>query len=146
MSSQEQLVATEALLKRRWEELGYKNLTYSEQKYIALWWLCGDVMNGGFHQYFFNSSGNLALEALAGLSEIGADQTELILRRALACFGAEGYIADQRKRQLRLTAMADSLFDELDQQFFDYPEDIDSLALAFLAREYVRMGLLTDRR
>lgn len=95
MAPQNRSQAAEALLNERWTSQGYERLTPAEQKFIALWWLNGDVMNGGFDQYFFNSSGDMALDALEGLRDIGAAEPERILREALAVFGRDGYPLDR---------------------------------------------------
>ncbi len=41
-----------------------------------------EVNNGGFHQYFINSSGDYSHETIQSLKSIGATTTALILQRA----------------------------------------------------------------
>jgi hypothetical protein len=53
-----------------WKNWGSISLQPREQEAIALYWLFGDVMNGGFHQYFFNSSGDMAPLAVQGKRRI----------------------------------------------------------------------------
>ena len=46
-----------------------------------------EVNNGGFHQFFLNSSGAYVPETIDALSAIGADRTKVLLQRAVqACF------------------------------------------------------------
>jgi hypothetical protein len=61
------------------------------------------VMNGGIDQYFWNSSGNLAVECMEALKDIGAhDSLSLIHRACQAAFGGlPSRDQEQRRRQLR---------------------------------------------
>jgi HEAT repeat protein len=54
--------------------------------YLAVTILKGEVENGGFEQYFANSSGDDWREALAGLKEIGAKKTVALLKEVIAMF------------------------------------------------------------
>ncbi|HEY7233595.1 MAG TPA: DUF4375 domain-containing protein, partial [Gemmatimonadaceae bacterium] len=45
-----------------------------------------EVNAGGFHQYFFNSSGQYAGDALAGYELLGAEEYAAIMRSAIATF------------------------------------------------------------
>jgi hypothetical protein len=44
-----------------------KRITEMERRLLAVYWLEGEVCNGGFHQYFFNSASDDSDAALAGL-------------------------------------------------------------------------------
>lgn len=48
-----------------------------------------EVLGGGFNQYFWNSNGALADEALAGLRRIGASKHAAILEEAIQLWRAE---------------------------------------------------------
>jgi hypothetical protein len=52
----------------------------------ATHWVETEVNNGGFNQYFFNSTGRLADIALVGFSELGAAEHERLMREALAVY------------------------------------------------------------
>jgi hypothetical protein len=61
---------------------GFASLSRAERQYFAVGLLEGEVYNGGFHQYFFNSSGDSYLYAIEGLEAIGALQALQLLRKA----------------------------------------------------------------
>jgi hypothetical protein len=61
---------------------GYEGLTESEKLYFSVGLLEGEVYNGGFHQYFFNSSASYFDDAIRGLDEIGAVESLTLLRTA----------------------------------------------------------------
>ena len=48
------------------------------------WWVEAEVINGGFNQYFWNSAGQLAIEAHDGFVMLGADRYAAIMRDAIA--------------------------------------------------------------
>jgi hypothetical protein len=50
------------------------------------WLVDAEVNAGGFHQFFFNSSGQYAGDALAGYELLGAEDYAAIMRSAIATF------------------------------------------------------------
>jgi hypothetical protein len=61
---------------------GFESLSEVERQYFAVGLLDGEVYNGGFHQYFYNSSGDTYPEAIEGLETMGALQALELLRKA----------------------------------------------------------------
>ena len=64
---------------------------------FAVWWCDAEVCNGGFHQFFANSTGVLAPEAAQGFRAIGLDQCAECVESAIARFG-DPYPRDQALR------------------------------------------------
>jgi hypothetical protein len=52
-------------------------------------WLCAEVYNGGFHQYFHNGTGLHAPEAVVGFRKLGLEDIAEIVERAMSVFGPE---------------------------------------------------------
>jgi hypothetical protein len=71
---------------------------------LATHWLCSEVHNGGFDQFFSNSTGVLAPEALEGFRTLGLDDAVLAVTRAMSVFG-DPYPRDQDEREAVLDAM-----------------------------------------
>jgi hypothetical protein len=95
------------------------------------------VNNGGFTQYYFNSTGDLAQFAPTALDTIGATETAKVVRRANALFGPSGPPSDRSLRQDQLEALVqthEEFFEELDQAFYAYPDDISALLIAYLTK------------
>jgi len=61
---------------------GWKQFSTPERLYYAVSILDGEVYNGGMHQFFSNSSGELYGEALAGLNTLGAANSARLLSDA----------------------------------------------------------------
>ena len=92
--------------------------------------------NGGFHQFFFNSSGEIVPETLNALSEIGAPLTRALLERAVGVAFPTGYPVNPEVVAAALAEyddIAESIA-PLDSQFFEYAESLSELVNAYLAR------------
>lgn len=104
---------------------------------VTIWGLEADVNNGGFDQYYFNSSGDQAFYAPEALETIGAHKMASILSSANNVFGPEGPSRDGRARQAQLFRVAPnndmpSPWEQLDRAFYAYPDDIATLLTAHL--------------
>lgn len=76
---------------------------------IALWAIAnadGQICNGGFSQFFYNSYGELAHEALGGFELLGLTEFADILREAYAVFPGQRVPRDRDERVALLEAMA----------------------------------------
>jgi hypothetical protein len=76
-----------------------------------------EVCNGGFDQFFSNSTGVLAPEAVEGFKAIGQDFVAEILQEACSLFG-EPFPRERSLRQSKLEAIDSELLDTLDQRFY----------------------------
>jgi hypothetical protein len=76
-----------------------------------------EVCNGGFHQFFWNSTGVIAPEAVDGFQEIGQRQIASLVLKAMKLFG-DDYPRDRAERQTRLTDVSKISLDSLDQMFY----------------------------
>lgn len=80
-----------------------------------------EVCNGGFQQFFGNSTGVLAPEAVEGFREIGQSQIAALIERAMSLIGTP-YPRDREERQARLTQISRSSLDALDEMFYSLIE------------------------
>jgi hypothetical protein len=107
-----------------------------ELQYWAVGLVSGEVYNGGFHQYFYNSSGATYNAALDGLKAMGAFASLLLLQRAKQMIF--GFVDVPEESYARRTVLAaaesDSLWqrlEELDQQFWADPDNLADRSAAF---------------
>ena len=54
---------------------------------LAVHWTMSEVVNGGLEQYFSNSTGILAPEAVLGFQRIGKSELAAALQKAMALLG-----------------------------------------------------------
>jgi Domain of unknown function (DUF4375) len=106
-------------------------------------WFQGEVINGGFSQFFSNTSGDRAHDSLAALRRIGAPLCVALLEKALTLFPGGIAPVDQQQRCELVFAFEErepQLLDELNRQFYErvdalgsFPEeDLTALQLAFM--------------
>ncbi|MEQ1646511.1 MAG: DMP19 family protein, partial [Pyrinomonadaceae bacterium] len=94
-----------------------------------------EINNGGFDQYFLNSSGSFAHETVESLKSIGANRTAEILNEAIKQFpgGIVPRLTEERNEMvLELWPDGNSSWEELDTAFFAYEDDLNTLNLAFV--------------
>jgi hypothetical protein len=121
---------------RFWKQ-AFETLSPPEKVFRAIWELETEVNNGGFDQYFFGPGGDSAKHAISALEEVGAPRMAGIVQRALRVFGPDGPAPDRAERQRQLDALdvdqVDAL-DDLDAEFYLYPENLTELLFDFVGR------------
>ena len=93
-----------------------------------------EVNNGGFHQFFSNSTGYFVPETIIALKQIGADSTAAILERAIMIAYPNGFPMDRNQHEEALR-FDDAVLDELDQvdsAFYRYEDNLTSLVNDYL--------------
>ncbi|MCB0018284.1 MAG: DMP19 family protein [Anaerolineales bacterium] len=114
---------------------GDATLAPLERLIYQVWVLESEVNNGGFDQYFFNSSGDLALDTLVDLTAIGAEEAHGLLREAVALM-FEGAPARQRERRWEQMEAVDETkraeLEGLDTRFFALQEPIYQLVVDYV--------------
>jgi hypothetical protein len=86
---------------------------------FAAQWCDAEVGNGGFAQFFGNSTGVLAPEAADAFGRIGLHDIADVVLQAMSLFGVP-YPRDEQDRAAKLSELCktDDPFRELDQRFY----------------------------
>ncbi len=110
-------------------------LTPEEQVFYACYSLEGEVNNGGFSQYLYNSSGDDAYRVAECMEAIGAKKTAEICRTAMAVFGRP-IPQDRMEREdfldEFLTDELEETLSECDSRFYRYEENLEQLTYAYI--------------
>ena len=101
------------------EKVGLNNVTKKEQVMYVLYLLVVEVWNGGFEQYYSNSSGEYALEAYELLLEVGSKNSARILKKANDLFPGGKPDKDRTIRNEQLEKISSSELEKLDKEFVD---------------------------
>ena len=96
-----------------------------------------EVNNGGFSQFFYNSSGNFSNELVGAFTSIGANTTAAICQRAIDAFGRDIPV-DRYERQEILDELEsdelDEALGECDEEFFAYEDNLNELNYNFVMK------------
>lgn len=128
------LAASDAVI-GKYLESGLRFMSEPEKTVCVVWLMDTEIKNGGFDQYFFNSSGDTSVEAVGALERIGATRAASLVRQALAVFPDKTPSALRATRQAQLEAMREhtgALFKELDHSWYRDIEDLETLLAAYL--------------
>jgi hypothetical protein len=100
------------------------------------WQVEGEVNNGGFNQYFWNTDGQLADMALEGFRLVRAAKYADIMQRAIATHKREVSEMQKYKENGTLDAFSESYehtdLNKLDEEFFDLDEDLSGLRIKYI--------------
>lgn len=114
-----------------------EKLSEAEMVFYLTVELEGEVMNGGFGQFFDNSSGNFANETEAALRRIGAEKTADIYKKALDALGGE-LPRDRKERwkalEERETEAVSALLAKCDGDFYKEDDDLNALLYDYVMK------------
>ena len=97
-----------------------------------------EINNGGFNQYFYNSSGDFAHETIVSLQTIGATKTADILQQAINQFPNSTVPRDRAKRQevlAQIEEVADEVWEQLNQTFYKYQDNLNELNIEYIKQK-----------
>ena len=96
-----------------------------------------EVNNGGFSQFFYNSSGNFSNELVGAFTAIGANATAAICQKAISAFGRDIPV-DRDEREEMLDELESDEFNEIleecDKAFCDYEDNLNELNYNFVMK------------
>ncbi|CAN5518459.1 hypothetical protein BH09VER1_BH09VER1_51320 [soil metagenome] len=106
----------------------YAKIPEAQRDILLVEELDGEVCNGGFDQYYLNSSGNNAREALAALKRMADTERAVIMQASMDLFGSKGPSADREKRNAQQEKMTDEQGEKmgkLDTAWYAVPESLE---------------------
>jgi hypothetical protein len=115
----------------------FKDLTEAEKTFVYVEMLEAEINNGGFDQYFFNSSGDYSYESLEAYKKIGANKTAKIIEEAYKEFPLSPIPKDNDKRREileKIDAKTSEKWNELEDKFYEYEENIGGLLLEYVKK------------
>ena len=121
----------------------FSNLTESEKVFIYVDMLEGQVNNGGFDQFFFNSSGDYTHEILSACEKIKAYKTADLIATAIKAFPVSPVPKDTETRREIMQNLNDSstkVWDDLDDKFYEYEDNIAGLLIDYIKQNLNEVG------
>jgi hypothetical protein len=108
-------------------------LTRADRRLLALGGLRTEVNNGGFHQYFFNSAGDLVADAVDSAEAASLTELAALIRRGLDLLNVQDR-ADRTKRQDALNNLDSEKFADIEDDYYalEASADLDSVMRALM--------------
>ena len=125
------------------ERKGLASFTRGERLVYAIEGMVREVNNGGWNQFFFNSSGALAFDLVPALEAVGSKENLSIAQRALKIFGKPASLSEEeRSKQLAKVTKdgENNPWEALEGEFYQNPEDLDGMIVEFIARNQAEFG------
>ena len=119
------------------DKVGFNNLSVLEKTFICIWSLEGEVNNGGFDQWFFNSSGDWAFDTPPSLVRIGAEATAGIVEEAISYFPGGNPSKDLKKRRKQMekvTELIEAKWNKLNDKFYKYEDDLETSLVQYMKK------------
>jgi Domain of unknown function (DUF4375) len=111
---------------------GVKGLSLPQLQYLTICWLDTEVNNGGFSQFFFNTSGELAIYAAKAAVAVGSKEKSKVIEKAIALFGHNGPNVEREARMKQLSMLNHKVLSELDTAYYKANESISELLSNFV--------------
>jgi hypothetical protein len=123
----------------------FESQSIPQKIFSSIWALESEVNNGGFSQYFFNSSCETAGFVAEALDSIGAPRTADICRRAIATAFPAGLPVEFeaiRSAAADFPSETEERLDALDKEFFQYPHNLTELLFVYVSNHPAEFGEL----
>jgi hypothetical protein len=121
--------------------------SFPQKVFSSIWALESEVDNGGFSQYFLNSSSETAYFVVEALRSIGGEQTAHICERAIAIAFPYGLPSDAGQIASAAAEFSEELLatlHPLDQEFYRDPDNLTELLFAYVAKHPEEFGNLVE--
>ena len=129
--------------KTKFGKQGFATQSTPQQVFSAIWAIESEVNNGGFSQYFLNSSCETAAFVAEALDTIGAPRTADICRRAIATAFPMGLSSTPDAIAATAADFSDEVLSQLetsDSEFLEYPHDLTDLFFAYVTKHPEEFG------
>jgi hypothetical protein len=121
--------------------------SFPQKVFSSIWAVESEVNNGGFSQYFLNSSTETAAFVAEALDTIGAPRTAAICRRAVERAFPNGLPSTGSEISSAAADFSDELLSELDgldNEFLAYPHDLTDLLFDYVCKHPEEFGAVPN--
>jgi hypothetical protein len=123
----------------------FESQSVPQRVFSSIWAVESEVNNGGFCQYFRNSSAQTAAFVVQALEIVGAPRTADICRRAIAVAFPAGLPETPEAISAVAAEFAVGALDGLDSDFMEYPHDLTELLFAYVSVHPEAFGTLPKK-
>ena len=128
------VLAFEQALDQKAERVGKEALTEEERVFLAIEALEREVNNGGYDQFFTNSSNEYASIVVNSLNRIGCVEIAKLTQQAIDCLEIEGPLCVETiERAMEIeNEERDEKLSQCDDQYYDIAGDLADPLLEFI--------------
>lgn len=119
------------------QRLGLKSFSIPERNVFAIQCMTQEVNNGGFEQFFYNDSGQLAFDLVPALEAIGSVEALTIAQQAVERFGKPRSLSSSaRAKQISKVTNdgEESVWNDLDSSYYGLDENVESLTIDYIKK------------
>ena len=123
----------------------FSNQSIPQKVFSTIWAVESEVNNGGFSQYFLNSSCETVGFVAEALEIVKAPRTAEICRRAIREGFPQGLPSIPGEISQGAAEFSDAVLDRLsalDDEFFEYPHNLTDLLFAYVSQHPEEFGEL----
>lgn len=108
--------------------------TKGQRALYSSYWYHYEVCNGGHHQFFWNSTGILWDEALAGLIMVGAAKYAVILKSAISLFPNGSPSKSRKRRMVEVNKIPKEKLQRLDDSLYELEkkQSLDEILIRYI--------------
>ena len=147
MNKNDILITLSESEKTRFGKEDFARQSLPQKVFSAIWAVESEVNNGGFSQYFCNSSAESAPFVAEALETVGASKTADICSRAIAVAFPAGLPQTPEIICSVAADFPDEILEKLellDQEFLAYPHDLTELLFAYVSKHPEEFGTLPN--
>jgi hypothetical protein len=127
------VLAFEQAIDQKADRKGEQSITIEERIVLAVEALEREVNNGGYHQFFANSSREFASSIIDALSRIGCPRTAELTQKAIDALRLQDLSAEAIEAAIAVDdEERDEEFDRCDQLYYQAAENIEQQLFAFI--------------
>lgn len=129
-----------AIIMYKEQEADITSLSLEERYLYVIDGMVREVNNGGFDQFFYNSSGELAYDLLPALEAIGSVQFKAIASKAMALFGEIPSLDEDSRYDHLETITQDGdvqLWEACDDAFYECEEELELMAVKYAEKHLI---------
>jgi hypothetical protein len=143
MTRNEILVGLQASTMTKSGKQDFVTQSIPQKVFSAIWALEEEVNNGGFSQYFQNSSAETTPFIVEALDTIGASRAAAICKDAIATAFPSGLPSTPETVSSAANALSDAVLEklnDLDTEFYRYPDNLTILLFSFVSKHPDEFG------
>jgi Domain of unknown function (DUF4375) len=113
----------------------FDRLGPGQRALYVLSWADAEIGNGGFSQFYFNSTGYFAPDLPAAAARIGATENARLARAANRLLAGGAQVPrDRNRREALLDRVSEDALSRIDERWFDTSETLAKEAAAYVRR------------